>query len=65
MKITLNGELLALNDSINITQLLSKFGFSGQIAVEINQNIIPRSTFSIYKIEPDDNVEIVEIIGGG
>jgi sulfur carrier protein len=65
MQIILNGESLILDDSVNIAQLLSKLKLSGRLAVEVNQHIIPRSSFTTYKIELGDNVEIVEAIGGG
>ncbi len=65
MQITLNGESLVLDNPLNIVQLLSKIELSGRLAVEVNQDIIPRSLFSTYEIESGDNVEIVEAIGGG
>ncbi len=65
MQITLNGESLVFDNQVNIVQLLSRLEISGRLAVEVNQRIIPRSLFSTYKIEPGDDVEIVEAIGGG
>jgi sulfur carrier protein len=65
MQITLNGESLVLDNPLNIVQLLSKLELSGRLAVEVNQDLIPRSLFSTYEIESGDNVEIVEAIGGG
>jgi sulfur carrier protein len=65
MQITINGESLDLDNSINIVQLLSKLELSGRLAVEVNRRIIPRSLFSTYEIESGDHVEIVAAIGGG
>lgn len=65
MQITLNGESLQLNKPLNIIQLLSRLKISGRLAVEINQQIIPRNAFSTYIIKSSDNIEIVEAIGGG
>ncbi len=65
MQIILNGESIVLDNQVNIVQLLSQLEFSGRLAVEVNQRIIPRSIFSTYEIESGDNVEIVEAIGGG
>lgn len=65
MQITLNGKFFTLDGAVNITQLLSKLDFSAPLAVEINQEIIPKSTFDIHKIKPGDNIEIVQAIGGG
>ncbi len=65
MQITLNGESLVVDNQVNIVQLLSRLEISGRLAVEVNQQIIPRSLFSTYELESGDNVEIVEAIGGG
>jgi len=65
MRITLNGESIALDNQVNIVQLLSQLEISGRLAVEVNQRIIPRSLFSTYEIKSGDNIEIVEAIGGG
>jgi sulfur carrier protein len=65
MQITLNGESLVLDNQVNIFQLLSRLEISGRFAVEVNQQIISRSSFSTYKIEPGDNIEIIEAVGGG
>lgn len=65
MNITLNGEPLVLDNSVNIVQLLSELELTGRLAVEVNQRIIPRSLFLTYEIKPNDKIEIVEAIGGG
>ncbi len=65
MNITLNGESLDLDSSVNIIQLLSRLELSGRLAVEINQRIVPRSSFTTYEIKAGDTIEIVEAIGGG
>ena len=65
MQITLNGDSLIVDNQVNIVQLLSRLEISGRLAVEVNQQIIPRSLFSTYEIESGDNIEIVEAIGGG
>lgn len=65
MQITLNGELLVLDNPVNIVHLLSRLELSGHLAVEVNQHIIPRSSFATYEIQSDDIIEIVEAIGGG
>ena len=65
MQITLNGESIDFDNSVNIDQLLSKLELSGRLAVEVNLRIIPRSLFSTYEIESGDHVEIVAAIGGG
>lgn len=65
MKITVNGKLLCITESLSVDQLLCQFNISGPIAVEINQNIVPHNTFPTYTINSGDTIEIVKIIGGG
>ena len=36
-----------------------------RIAVEVNSELVPRSTFEQYQLQPDDKIEIVRAIGGG
>jgi len=65
MQITLNGELYLVENANNLEELLIELNLKGRLAVEINQQIIPRSSYSTQKISPDDKVEIVYAIGGG
>ena len=37
----------------------------GQIAVELNGEIIPKSTFQQQQLSDGDKIEIVQAIGGG
>ena len=53
-------------DNITAAQLVENLGLAGKrLAMEINQEIVPRSTFEECVINPDDRVEIVHAIGGG
>jgi sulfur carrier protein len=64
--IVLNGSDKQVDNNINVSQLLEELGLTGKrLAVEINQQIIPRSNFTDYKLDENDNVEIVQAIGGG
>ncbi len=36
-----------------------------RLAIEVNQQIIPRSEFSSHFLQEQDKVEIVQAIGGG
>lgn len=66
MKIILNGNAHYTNDSTSIQTLLEKQGFKGKrIAVEVNQEIIPRSLHIGYLLHEGDQIEIVHAIGGG
>ena len=64
--IVLNGETTELEANCNIEQLLQKLNIENKrLAVEINQEIIPRSEFSSQTFNDMDKVEIVQAIGGG
>jgi sulfur carrier protein len=66
MQINLNGDPFTLNDAATVHDLLDKLELlDKRLAVEINQDIIPRSEFAEHQIKPDDKVEIVHAIGGG
>lgn len=65
MKISVNGEVLELNASITINDLIHKLEIIDKVAVELNQEIIPRSQFTETYIQSDDQIEIVRAIGGG
>ena len=64
--IVLNGNEKQVENNISVSQLLAELGLSEKrLAVEINQQIIPRSSFTDHTFSEKDNVEIVQAIGGG
>lgn len=53
-------------DDLNVDGLLEFLEITGKrVAVEINEELVPRSTFSSHRICADDHVEVVHAIGGG
>lgn len=66
MIIILNGENREIDDNTTIEQLLHSLELAEKrLAVEINQQIIPRSEFNHFTLNALDKVEIVQAIGGG
>ena len=66
MEITLNGSTRAIPEQTSASGLLQSLGLAGKrLALEINREIVPRSTFDQHLIKPGDTVEIVHAIGGG
>jgi len=66
MMIFINGESQQVEDDTTIEQLLANLELSNKrLAVEINQDIVPRSEFPNYTFNEQDKVEIVQAIGGG
>lgn len=66
MNITINGEQRSLEDGLNLLQLIALLKLENKrLAIEINQQIVPRSEHASYTLRADDKVEIVQAIGGG
>jgi len=66
MDIILNGEARPVEDRCTIGQLLEALELSGaRLAVEVNQAIVPRSSFAQHRLAEGDRVEVVHAIGGG
>lgn len=66
MEILLNGEPKTLLNVTTILQLLQLQGLDVQrVAVELNEEVIPRSQHATHQLCAHDRVEIVHAIGGG
>jgi sulfur carrier protein len=66
MKIVVNGEERALATSLTVARLLDELGMAGKrVAVEVNQEIVPRSRHAEFTLRDNDRVEVVVAIGGG
>lgn len=66
MNITINGEQRTFENGLNLQQLISQLGLEKKrLAIEVNQEMIPRSGHASYTLKADDQVEIVQAIGGG
>jgi sulfur carrier protein len=66
MQILLNGEAREVPDNTTAAQLVDELDLTGKrIAMEINLEIVPRSTYAEVQLNPGDKVEIVHAIGGG
>ena len=64
--IILNGKSSQIDSNINVEQLLKSLNLNDKrLAIEINQQIIPRSDFASHTLNEQDKVEIVQAIGGG
>ena len=66
MNIILNGNAREYPDKLSASELLRSLGLADKrLALEVNQEIVPRNTFDNHMINPGDRVEIVHAIGGG
>ena len=66
LHITLNGSPHAVLADTSIAALLADLGYAQKrVAIERNGAIVPRSAHSATRIEANDQLEIVQAIGGG
>lgn len=65
MQIILNGKAATCNNIKTVEDLINRLRIEGQLAVEINQKIIPRSKYNTQKVNSGDVIEIVHAVGGG
>ncbi|WP_313739593.1 sulfur carrier protein ThiS [Pseudomonas sp.] len=66
MRIQLNGEPYELPSGESVAALLARLELTGRrVAVELNQNIVPRSQHDGTLLVEGDQVEVVHAIGGG
>jgi len=66
VNIHVNGEKLELPLNSNIADLVSYLGFQNQrIALEVNESIIPKSKHSTFLLSDNDQVEVINAVGGG
>ena len=66
MDIWLNGEQRRFDEPLSISALLEQAGYAQRrVAVEVNQQIVPKSRHPEHLLAPGDRVEIVHALGGG
>ena len=66
MQIELNGEPHCIPDGATVAGLLGKLDLVGKrLAVEVNEEVVPRSRHAERVLANGDQVEIVHAIGGG
>lgn len=66
IEIHLNGMPRTLAADTTVIALLQELNLVGRrLAVEINQEIIPKSRHDAHRLRNGDRVEIVHAIGGG
>jgi sulfur carrier protein len=66
MHIQVNGTAQAVPEHATLSVLLDQLRLSGKrLAVELNGEIVPRSTYAEKRLRENDRLEIVQAIGGG
>ena len=65
-KIQLNGNPYEINNGTNLNKLLNKLKIQkNKVAIEVNGEIVERKKYPSLILNKDDQVEIVQFIGGG
>lgn len=63
--IKINGEKVNA-DGKNISAILADMGYSEKrVAVELNEQIVPKAEYDTTVVCDGDNLEIVRFVGGG
>ena len=66
MRIVLNGEPRSLEPGATLAALVASLDLGGRrMAVEVNEEVIPRSEYADHVLGDGDRVEIVHAVGGG
>lgn len=63
--VRINGEDIAA-DGMNLKEYLEQNDYNMQrIAVEINEQIVPKAVYADTVLKAEDRVEVVSFVGGG
>jgi sulfur carrier protein len=66
VSLTLNGDGRSFEGPLTVAGLLAELGLDlRKVAVERNQEIVPRSAYAETWLASGDSLEIVHFIGGG
>lgn len=66
IELKINGENRQIPKDTSAEQLVEILDLVGKrIAIEVNQEILPRSQYAAHLFKPGDRVEVVTAIGGG
>jgi thiazole synthase len=66
LRLTVNGETRIAHPGTTVSGLLAEMGIDPvRVAVERNQDVVPRRTWTEAKLADGDRIEIVAFIGGG
>lgn len=64
--LTVNGEARELPAGLSVADLLGRLGFDPhKVAVEVNQDVVPKAQHGQHRLGAGDQVEIVTLVGGG
>lgn len=66
MHVLINGESREFTHSLTLAELIQTLGFAGtRLAIEVDGAIVPRSQHSDYNLSDNQQIEIIQAVGGG
>ncbi len=66
MQITVNGENRDFEAGATLAALVASFSLNPKhVAVEINEDLVPRRLYDTTALRDGDRIEIVTLVGGG
>jgi sulfur carrier protein len=67
LTISLNGKPHSVGSAPTVAALLEELGFAGRggLAVEVNEEVVPRSEHGSRELREGDRVEVVTMMAGG
>ena len=66
MRLVVNGEEREVDQSTTVKELLVALGLGDTlVAVERNEEVVPRARHESTELEDGDQVEVVHFVGGG
>jgi thiamine biosynthesis protein ThiS len=66
LRLTVNGESRAAPEGATVGDLVKDLGLTGKaVAVELNQQVVPRREHGQALLHDGDVVEVVTLVGGG
>ncbi|MEK7474252.1 MAG: sulfur carrier protein ThiS [Candidatus Coatesbacteria bacterium] len=66
MRIRLNGEIREIADGLTLARLLDDLGIDPRsVAVAVNATVVPRASLNARPLAEQDEVEVIEAVGGG
>jgi sulfur carrier protein len=66
MQVVVNGTAREVTEGATIAGLLATLGLDQRrVAVELNEQVVPRARHPETVLKPSDRIEIVTFVGGG
>ncbi|MFN2386087.1 MAG: sulfur carrier protein ThiS [Thermoanaerobaculia bacterium] len=66
IQVRVNGEALRFPEGASVAALLERLDVANpRVAVERNREIVPKAAYASTRLSEGDELEVVELVGGG